>query len=267
MPKVLITNDDGIGSPMLKVLVEAFITEAFDLHVAAPAEEQSWIGRAFSRRRTVQVTPSSVFDCPAWSIGGTPSDCVNIALGHLLPELPDLVVSGINIGTNTTLPLILSSGTIAGAIEGVAWGVPSIAFSQQVEDIEAVRCHQNGNDAAYQESLRCAAAHATRLASQCIGERIEGLKVHNVNFPLHTTEQTSVRRTEPAIYPFRSLFQSAKKKGAYTFQFNLSDTKTGKDDGTDLGCLKEGCISYTVLDFAQLGRVSVTNSTSSQLIE
>ena len=256
MPKILITNDDGIDSPMLKVLVEAFIAEAFDLYVAAPAEEQSWIGRAFSRRRTVKVTPSSVFDCPTWSIGGTPSDCVNIALGHLLPELPDLVVSGINIGTNTTLPLILSSGTIAGAIEGVAWGVPGIAFSQQVEDIEAVRCHRTSNDAEHRESLRCAAAHATRLAFQCVGERIEGLKVHNVNFPLHTTEQTSIRRTEPATYPFLSLFQPTKKRGTYTFQFNLSDTKTGKSDGTDLDCLKEGCISYTMLDFAQLGKVS-----------
>lgn len=258
MPKVLITNDDGIDSFMLKVLVEALIAEECELFVVAPAEEHSWIGRAFSRQRTVKANPSSLFDCPTWSIEGTPSDCVNIALGHLLPGLPDLVISGINIGTNITLPLILSSGTIAGAIEGASWGIPSIAFSKQVEDIEALKRNPSGAYIEERESYRCSATHAARLALKRVGKATEGLVVHSVNFPLHTTEETPIRHTEPDVCPFLSLFQPTRQEGTYRFQFNLRD-KAIDGNHSDMQCLKEGCISYTVFNFAQLGKLSPSN--------
>ena len=99
-PHALVTNDDGIESAFLHRLVEALLPD-FQVSVAAPAFEQSWIGRAISRRREVEVIQSpSIFPSgvDAWAISGTPTDCVNIALGNLLPKLPDIVISGINIG-------------------------------------------------------------------------------------------------------------------------------------------------------------------------
>ena len=126
----LVTNDDGIESAFLHQLVDA-LNEKFQITVAAPAFEQSWIGRAISRRKEIEAIHSpSIFpkDVHAWAIDGTPTDCVNIALGNLVEQPVDIVLSGINIGYNVSETLILSSGTIAGAIEGASWGLPAVAF-------------------------------------------------------------------------------------------------------------------------------------------
>ena len=130
-PHALVTNDDGIESAFLHRLVEALLPQ-FRVSVAAPALEQSWTGRSMTRHGELDaiLSPSHFPDgVEAWSISGTPTDCVNIALGNLLSKKPDIVLSGINIGFNTTESLILSSGTVAGAIEGVLWNLPAIAFS------------------------------------------------------------------------------------------------------------------------------------------
>ena len=82
--------------------------------------------RASGRLQAWCIEPSPALRCPTWTVDGTPSDCVNIALAHLLPpELkPDAVLSGINIGLNASLGFIIASGTIAGAWEGALHGLP-----------------------------------------------------------------------------------------------------------------------------------------------
>ena len=136
-PTALVTNDDGIDSYFLQVLVRR-MQENFEVCVAAPSKEQSWIGRGMTRRDPVTVESFNDLGVPAWKIGGTPTDCVNIALGCLLEQKPDIVVSGINLGMNVTLPMILASGTVAGALEGSFWGIPSIAFSQNIEPVVSI---------------------------------------------------------------------------------------------------------------------------------
>lgn len=131
--KLLLTNDDGIASAFLHVLIRALRDAGHELFVVAPKNEQSWIGAAKSRHRPVRSERAGRdFGCPAWTVDGTPADCVNIALAHLLPAAPDAVVSGINIGYNASLGFILASGTIGGAWEGAAHGLPGIALSQHL---------------------------------------------------------------------------------------------------------------------------------------
>ena len=132
-PHALITNDDGIQSAFLHRLVDALLPH-FRVSVAAPAFEQSWSGRSMTRHGEIEVIRSPSYfpaQVEAWAISGTPTDCVNIALGNLLPEKPDIVLSGINIGYNTTETLILSSGTVAGAIEGVLWNLPAMRSEER----------------------------------------------------------------------------------------------------------------------------------------
>ena len=116
-PLALVTNDDGIDSPFLHGLVNA-LTEDFEVLVAAPAREQSWSSRSFTRRGDIAVKERTDLPWPAWSIDGTPSDCVNLACGNLVSRRPAVVVSGLNVGFNVSLPLILASGTVAAALEG-----------------------------------------------------------------------------------------------------------------------------------------------------
>jgi len=256
MPHVLVTNDDGIESAFLHRLVEALRGD-FRVSVAAPAFEQSWIGRAISRNNDIEVihTPSIFPEgIDAWAISGTPTDCVNIALGHLLPELPDLVVSGINIGYNTTETLLLSSGTVAGAIEGAFWGLPAIAFSKCVPGplFEGIRDSKGGTEGSFAESLRLAADHARAIAVETLREPPPKGIVLNINFPPETRADSPIEETFPAKIQLGSLYAEFSP-GKYRFRY--SDGSLLEDHPmSDRAALERGCISRSEIDLSKMGR-------------
>jgi 5'-nucleotidase len=126
--KILLTNDDGINS---KGLLELYnrLKEFSDVSVVAPETEQSAVGHAITLSdplRVKEITPDDNFFGHA--VNGTPSDCVKIAVHSILKSPPDMVISGINIGSNSATN-ILYSGTVSAATEGTILGIPSIAVS------------------------------------------------------------------------------------------------------------------------------------------
>jgi 5'-nucleotidase len=128
--KILITNDDGIHAPGIKHLYKA-LKEVADLVVCAPAFEQSAVGLSISIRNPLHIQKikwTNQKDAIAWSVNGTPADCVKLSLNVIYDEMPDLIVSGINRGSNAGRN-VLYSGTVAGAIEAVMHDIPAIAFS------------------------------------------------------------------------------------------------------------------------------------------
>ena len=126
--RILITNDDGIYAPGIRHLWRA-VAPIADVIVCAPTVEQSASGLAITIRNPLQISEAHWGEgIKAWSVNGTPADCVKIALHALMDSPPDLVVSGINRGTNAGRNL-LYSGTVAGAIEAVLHDIPAIAFS------------------------------------------------------------------------------------------------------------------------------------------
>lgn len=128
--RLLLSNDDGIGSPFLPAFAAA-LSEVAEVEIVS-AREQSWIGRAYNRHAAVAVGEAEAGGFKCRTVAGTPSDCVNIALSHLLSEPPDAVVSGLNIGQNVALPLLWSSGTFAAAVEAAGWGIPAFACSMRL---------------------------------------------------------------------------------------------------------------------------------------
>ncbi|HSI09280.1 MAG TPA: 5'/3'-nucleotidase SurE [Rariglobus sp.] len=257
--RLLITNDDGIDSPFLHALTDALRTAGHSLFIAAPKTEQSWIGCAKSRLRPVatSVSPRD-FACPAWTIDGTPSDCVSIALAHLLPpgEPIDAVVSGINIGRNASLGFILASGTIAGAWEGAVHGLPAIAFSQDLTtaQFEAYRASGHRADAELQSTLDTSAARAAQLVPDLVAATpARSFIVHNVNFPSPCAPDTPVRRTVPARVIVPGLFGPADDDGTHRFIFKLGDDISPSAPLTDRAAIENGIISHTVLNYTALG--------------
>jgi len=251
--RLLVTNDDGFDSFFLRVLVDRLM-EKFEVTVVAPASEQSWIGRGISRRGGLSATPDDSLGCPGWRVGGTPTDCVNIALEHLCGEPPDAVVSGINLGFNTTVPLVLSSGTVAGALEGSFSGIPAIAFSKMIpkEIFEEVRSSNGFVEGDFFESLESAAGHAIEMVENLIsGNWIwrRGV-VHNINFPLGTTPGTGVRRTVPVNMKMAGLFE---RKGEEFFFRYRAGVMPDDYPGTDIHALEDGEISHSLIDFTRLG--------------
>lgn len=128
-PFLLVTNDDGIEAPGLRHLYQ-ILSEVADIQVVAPRGEQSGVGLAITMRKPLHIKKEVNWQSQttAWSITGTPADCVKMGVSVLLEKKPDLIISGINKGSNAGRN-VLYSGTVGGVIEGVFQGIPGIAFS------------------------------------------------------------------------------------------------------------------------------------------
>lgn len=127
-PLILVTNDDGISSKGISSLYDA-VKEFGDVVVIAPDSAQSGMGHAITINEPLRLNPSRLFgDTQAFSCTGTPVDCVKLGVYEVLHRKPDLVVSGINHGANTSSN-VLYSGTMSAAVEGAMEGIPSIGFS------------------------------------------------------------------------------------------------------------------------------------------
>lgn len=127
-PKILITNDDGITAKGIWHLWHALADHA-DISIVAPAIEKSGVGLGLTLHKPITIHPTNwERGTPAWKITGTPADCVRFGLRLVLDHKPDLIVSGINKGSNSGRN-VLYSGTIGGVIEGAMKKIPGIAFS------------------------------------------------------------------------------------------------------------------------------------------
>lgn len=255
--RLLVTNDDGIDSVFLHELVWALIAEGHDVSVAAPKREQSWIGAAKSRNRPVHATTEDRgLGCKTWIIDGTPSDCINIALAHLVQSRPDAVVSGINIGLNASLGFILASGTIGGAWEGAVHGLPAIAISQDLtfDAFDELKKHGGTPDADLMLTLRHSAARAAKLSGELIASTApRSFVVHNLNFPYPCRPDTRIRKTIPARVIIPGLFGPAEDDGTHRFVFKLGQDISDPSANTDRAALLAGEISHTILDYTKLG--------------
>ena len=128
-PLILVTNDDGITAPGIRTLIEV-MNGIGDVFVVAPDSPQSGMGHAITINSTLYCTKITVDDGPQteFQSSGTPADCVKLAINELMPRKPDLCVSGINHGSNSSINVIYS-GTMSAAIEAGIEGVPAIGFS------------------------------------------------------------------------------------------------------------------------------------------
>ena len=128
-PLILVTNDDGINAPGIRTLI-SIMKEIGDIIVVAPDSPQSGMGHAITINSTLhssRITPKDS-EIIEYSCSGTPADCVKLAINELMPRKPDLCVSGINHGSNSSINVIYS-GTMSAAIEAGIEGVPAIGFS------------------------------------------------------------------------------------------------------------------------------------------
>lgn len=171
-PHILVTNDDGIHAPGIRNLWQALKNIA-DLTVIAPAFEQSAVGLSLTIRKPLRIEKVKWDESlEVWSVSGTPADCVKLGISVVVERPIDLVVSGINRGTNSGRN-VLYSGTVAGAIEAVMHGIPGIAFS----------CHDydTPNYAGTHDSI-------VKVVEYIFENPLAEDTLLNVNFPSHSHE-------------------------------------------------------------------------------
>nr|GMD83675.1 5'-nucleotidase SurE-like isoform X1 [Ipomoea batatas] len=141
-PTVMVTNDDGVDALGLRVLVRVLVsTNRFNVLVCAPDSEKSAVSHSITWRHAVPVKRVEISGATAFSVAGTPADCASLGISRaLFSTVPDLVISGINMGSNCGYHIVYS-GTVAGAREAFVNGVPSVALSY-----DWVRGKSNDND-------------------------------------------------------------------------------------------------------------------------
>jgi len=165
MPRILVTNDDGVHSEGIKTLADA-LKPLGDITVVAPIQEASAIGHALTLRRPLRI---DTIRPHVFAVDGTPTDCVNLAITHVLKGKPDLIVSGINKGWNLGDD-VTYSGTVSGALEGALLEIPSIAVSaQRIKD-----------EAEYGPSATAAAT----IAQAVLERGLPRFTLLNVNVPM-----------------------------------------------------------------------------------
>lgn len=167
-PVILVTNDDGVTSPGIKALVEA-VRELGDILVVAPDKPQSGMGHAITIENPLRLEKVDLFDgIEAYSCSGTPVDCVKLAKDKLLHKNPDLCVSGINHGSNSSINVIYS-GTMSAAMEAAIEGITAVGFSL---------CDFN-----YHADFSLSKEVATRVSRELLEKGIPGGTLLNVNIP------------------------------------------------------------------------------------
>ncbi|UFH51320.1 5'/3'-nucleotidase SurE [Pseudomonas sp. KNUC1026] len=135
LERILISNDDGIDAPGLAALETVAAQLAEQVWVVAPDHDQSGVSHAISLHSPLRVTQRGE---QRYSVSGTPADCVAMAVGELMPEPPQLVLSGINKGANLGVETVFS-GTVGAAMAALLLGLPAIALSQAFSRRDAVR--------------------------------------------------------------------------------------------------------------------------------
>ncbi|MBI1796427.1 MAG: 5'/3'-nucleotidase SurE [Candidatus Eisenbacteria bacterium] len=227
---ILLTNDDGIHAPALRVMREA-LAGLGHVTLVAPDRDQSATSHSLTLHRPLRIHRHGG---DVFSVDGTPTDCVLIAFHGLLDTKPDLVVSGINHGPNMGED-VFYSGTVAAAIEGSMQGVPAVAASlvtrEPADFVEPARFVRRLVD----ELLRRGDGH--------------GKQVLNVNLPHRPhAELRGVRLTRLGTRVYSdTLIEKTDPRGRAYYWIGGQDPVWGSDDGTDFHAVEHGYISVTPL--------------------
>ena len=238
--KILLTNDDGIYAPGLRALRKELLPLGAVV-VVAPATEQSASGHSVTLATPLLV--NEVYDELAdgrdfigWAVEGRPADCVKLALLELLEQPPDVIVSGMNAGSNAGIN-VLYSGTVAAAIEGAFFGHTAIAVSLEYD--KKIYDYAAG------------ARYGRRVVEQILANRPEPGSLFNVNIPvLERGPIKGVKVLPQNVTPYREKFDRRTNPRGRTYFWTSPDFHCPEPHpGTDVEALAEGYITVTPLRF------------------
>ena len=241
--KVLLTNDDGIGATGLNTMRRALLeVPDIELAVIAPDSNRSATARSITTRKPLWVEEVEFGDgTTGYATEGTPVDCVRFAALGLVEFEPELIVSGINHGSNLGDD-ITYSGTVAAALEGIVLGIPAIAVSQQS------RRGEMDFQADDRFDFEQAAAFVARMVDELEDVPMPQGTLININCPAGEVKGARACKLGRRIY--RDELRLLEEEGGRR-RFHIYGTEPGfvHDDGTDFAAIADGCIAVTPLHF------------------
>lgn len=234
--RILLTNDDGIHAPGLKVLEAIARQFSDDIWICAPDEEQSGMGHALTLTRPVRLRKH---DERRFSVTGTPTDAVTMGLRKVVDAQPDVILSGVNCGANLADD-ITYSGTVSAAIEGALAGIRSIALSQ------VYTTETRNSDSAFATATEWGA----RVLAPLLDTPLPKRTLVNVNFPPITPDAVKgIRAVRQGFHDYSrgTVVEGRDPRGFQYYWFGLEAIEHTLDHGTDLEAIDEGYISVTPL--------------------
>lgn len=236
--RILLTNDDGVYAPGIRALLPE-LRHLGEVLIVAPATEQSAVGHSVTLTNPLIVQEVRDDDRRpiGWGVEGRPADCVKLALRELLPWRPDLVVSGLNAGSNAGIN-VLYSGTVAAAVEGAFFRITSIACSLEYSKPTA-------------PDFARGAAYARQVVEQILARKPAVGSLFNVNIPdleRHTPRGVRLAPQNMASYE-ETYDRRTDPRGRVYFWSNPEFGCPDPHPDSDVTALKEGWITVTPLQF------------------
>lgn len=236
-PLILVTNDDGITAPGIRTLIEVMKTVG-DVVVVAPDSPQSAMGHAITVNSTLFVEKVKVDkgNQLEYSCSGTPADCVKLAVDQILERKPDLCVSGINHGSNSSINVIYS-GTMSAAIEAGIEGIPAIGFSLL--------------DYSWNANFEATKSFVKKITENVLKEGLPKNVVLNVNFPkLSKQELKGIKICRQARASWQEEFDKrTNPQGRIYYWLTGKFVNLDHGEDTDEWALKNGYVSVVPVQF------------------
>lgn len=251
--KILLTNDDSLDSPLFAFAVDYF-KDMGEVKVVVPTEEQSWKGKSMTRFEKLTTTPLDGYGCEAVGLSGTPADCANFGIYHLFDKKPDLVISGVNMGSNVGLGFMISSGTIGAGLEANIAGVPAVALSQVLPPQAFLQWTENRE---METELLAELFEQMHQMIDRVFDLLQGRDgwlndpvTWSVNMPAQVASNWEVRETTLG----HTFYTSCFKKEGDVYQHNIDRPALSEKPGSDGMTVRDGHVSVTRLDLRVIGQ-------------
>ena len=247
-PLILVTNDDGINAPGIRFLID-IMNDFGDVVVVAPDSPQSGMGHAITINNTLYCEPIVINKNEPqseYSCSGTPADCVKIAVNEILKRKPDLCVSGINHGSNSSINVIYS-GTMSAAVEAGTQGIPAIGFSLLDYSLDADFTHSR--------------EFVKRITLECLDNGVPKGVVLNVNIPkISNTKLKGIKICRQANGVWEEKFDKRTNPLGREYYW-LSGKFVNNDQGedTDEWALENGYVSITPTQYDLTAHQAIKN--------
>lgn len=233
--RILLTNDDGIHDEGIAALERIARQLSDDVWVVAPETDQSGLAHSLTLSHPLRLRK---LDDRHFAVRGTPTDCVIMAVRHIMPEAPDLILSGVNSGTNIADD-VTYSGTVAGAMEGTLVGIRSIALSQGY----------NFSDEGRVVPYEVAETHAVAVLRKCMEVDLPEGTLLNVNFPNCRPDEVKgvAVTTQGRIVHGVGVEERRDGRNFPYFWIRFARKEFDAVEGTDIAALRDDYISVTPL--------------------
>lgn len=247
-PKILITNDDGLYSAGLKASYEA-LCDLGEVFAVAPLVQKSGVGRSMSIMEPIRVYEVNVNGIEIFAVDGTPTDAVVIGIHEIIGEVPDITISGINLGENLSTEAVTTSGTVCAALEAATQGSNAIAISMELPDTDKFELFFKPYDFTYAKEI------LQKITKIVLKKGMpKDVDVLNVNVPSKANGEIEITRLARKMYKTRIEKRYDPRGRKYYWISGIERKEAEK--GTDIYALRRGKVSITPLSIDLTAKVN-----------